>query len=142
MAPRFDDAARRVELAVADLLEPALLRSLGFANRGGYERLWLGQAIHGRYQEGALAGDPTYRREVALRHVFVHRGWEVALSGRADGVRRGEDGVLVVEEIKSVRRHGQLAPAAREMYAQQARLYGWMLDDPGVVRRGDFVVPR
>ena len=62
MAPRFDETALRIELAVADLLEPQLLRSIGFANRGGFERMWLGQAIHGRYQEEALAGDGTYRR--------------------------------------------------------------------------------
>jgi len=127
MAPRFDEAALRIELAVADLLEPQLMRSIGFANRGGFERMWLGQAIHGRYQEEALAGDGTYRREVALRHEFVHRGWTVALSGRADGIRKEADGALVVEEIKSVRREGQLAPVTRQIYERQALLYGWML---------------
>jgi len=124
---RFDEAALRIELAVADLLEPQLLRSIGFANRGGFERLWLGQAIHGRYQEEALAGDPTYRREVALRHEFQHRGWAIALSGRADGIRKEPDGSLVVEEIKSVRREGQLPPATRQIYERQALLYAWML---------------
>ena len=55
MPPRFDAERRAVELAVADLLDPTLLRSLGFAHRGGFERLWLGQAIHSRYQDEALA---------------------------------------------------------------------------------------
>ncbi|MEO7794470.1 MAG: helicase C-terminal domain-containing protein, partial [Thermoanaerobaculia bacterium] len=127
MAPRFDEPGLRIELAVADLLEPQLLRSIGFANRGGFERMWLGQAIHGRYQEEALAGDGTYRREVSLRHEFVHRGWTVTLTGRADGIRKEADGALVVEEIKSVRREGQLSPAARQIYERQALLYAWML---------------
>ena len=127
MAPRFDETNLRIELAVADLLEPQLARSIGFANRGGFERMWLGQAIHGRYQEDALAGDGTYRREVALRHEFVHRGWTVTLTGRADGIRKEADGTLVVEEIKSVRREGQLAPMTRQIYERQALLYGWML---------------
>ncbi len=127
MAPRFDETALRIELAVADLLEPQLMRSIGFANRGGFERMWLGQAIHGRYQEEALAGDGTYRREVALRHEFLHRGWTVTLSGRADGIRKEADGALVIEEIKSVRREGQLAPLTRQIYERQALLYGWML---------------
>ena len=96
MAVHFDDENSRLELRVADLLEPQLLRSIGFANRGGFERLWLGQAIHGRYQEKALADDPTYRRELFLKHRFDHRGWEVTLSGRADGVRRESDGTLVL----------------------------------------------
>ncbi|MEO8275079.1 MAG: helicase C-terminal domain-containing protein [Thermoanaerobaculia bacterium] len=127
MAPRFDEAVLRIDLAVADLLEPQLLRSIGFANRGGFERMWLGQAIHGRYQEDALASDPTYRREVVLRHEFEHRGWTVNLSGRADGIRKEGDGGWIVEEIKSVRREGQLSPATRQIYERQALLYAWML---------------
>ncbi len=127
MPPRFDAEQLRLELSVADLLERNLLRSLGFANRGGYERLWLGQAIHSRYQEQALAEDPTYQREVPLSATFPHRGWEVTVQGRADGLRKRDDGTLVIEEIKSVRRGGGPAPAAREIYERQALLYAWML---------------
>ncbi len=127
MAPRFDADELSLELSVADLLDRALLRNLGFANRGGYERLWLGQAIHSRYQERALAEDPTYRREVTLAASFDHRGWRVTVSGRADGLRRLEDGTLVVEEIKSVRRGGGPSPAVRELYERQALLYAWLL---------------
>ncbi len=127
MTARVDAETRTIELAVADLLDAQLLRSLGFANRGGYERLWLGQAIHSRYQEQSLAGDPTYRREVTLGLDFEHNGWAVHLRGRLDGLRRDPDGTRVVEEIKSVRRGGQLSPAAREIYHRQAQLYAWML---------------
>jgi DNA excision repair protein ERCC-2 len=127
MPPRFDGEALTLELAVADLLEGSLLRSLGFANRGGYERLWLGQAIHSRYQEQQLAADGTYRREVVVCHRFEQRGWQIAVSGRIDGLRREPDGSLVVEEIKSVRRGGALPPAVREIYQRQAQLYAWML---------------
>jgi len=135
MAPRFDGENFILELAVADLLDARLQRSLGFANRGGYERMWLGQAIHSHYQEEALASDPTYRREVALSTTFSHRGWQVTIQGRADGLRRSPDGSLVVEEIKSVRRDGALAPAVRQLYQQQARLYAWLL-----TRQGDEAV--
>ena len=104
-----------------------LLRHIGFGNRGGYERLWLGQAIHSEYQEGALAGDPSYRRELGVLLALEHRGWTVRVHGRIDGLRREPDGTLVVEEIKSVRRGGQLAPAVREIYERQALLYAWMM---------------
>jgi len=128
MAPRFDAETLRLELSVADLLEtPQLLRSLGFANRGGYERMWLGQAIHSRYQEQALQDDPTFQHEVYLTCGFAHRGWEIFLRGRADGLRTDTDGRRVVEEIKSVRRGAPLKPAAREMYERQARIYAWMV---------------
>lgn len=137
MAPRFDPVARTLDLAVADLLDAQLLRSLGFANRGGYERMWLGQAIHSRYQQQALEGDPTYQPEVTLRHEFEFRGWTVSIHGRADGLRRvkgdtagemnGQPGALLVEEIKSVRRGAELSPAQRDLYTRQAQLYVWML---------------
>src|SRR5215210_2574643 len=127
MAPRFDPDCLTLDLSVADLLEGSMMRSLGFSSRGGYERLWLGQAIHGRYQEQALEGDPTYRREVVISHTFEHRGWKVTVQGRADGIRKEPDGTLVVEEIKSVRRGGQLPPPVRESYQRQALLYAWML---------------
>lgn len=127
MAVRFDSQSSTLELSVADLLDVQLLRSLGFANRGGYERLWLGQAIHSRYQEQALGGDPTYRREVCVEHRFVHRGWNVVICGRIDGLRREPGGVLVVEEIKSIRRGAKLTPQVREIYERQAALYAWML---------------
>jgi DNA excision repair protein ERCC-2 len=127
MPPRFDGETLTLELAVADLLESSLLRSLGFANRGGYERLWLGQAIHSRYQEKRLADDVTYRREVVVRATFEQRGWQVSVQGRIDGLRSEPDGTLVVEEIKSVRRGGSLPPAVREIYQRQALLYAWML---------------
>lgn len=127
MPPRFHPETHSLALGVADLLDATLVRSLGFANRGGYERLWLGQAIHSRYQEQALASDGTYRREVALSRSFNHRGWRVTVSGRADGIRHEADGTWVVEEIKSVRRGATLAPAVRELYQRQAQLYAWML---------------
>jgi DNA excision repair protein ERCC-2 len=127
VAPRFDGERLSLDLSVADLLEGAAQRHLGFANRGGYERLWLGQAIHSRYQEEKLAADGSYRREVHLSLTFGHRGWDVTIHGRADGVRRDADGTLIVEEIKSVRRGSDLLPAVREMYERQALVYAWML---------------
>jgi DNA excision repair protein ERCC-2 len=127
MAPRFDSESLTLDLSVADLLDAPMLRSLGFSSRGGYERLWLGQAIHGRYQEQKLKEDPSYRREVVITHTFDHRGWKVTVQGRADGIRKEPDGTLVVEEIKSVRRGGALPPHVRESYQRQALLYAWML---------------
>ncbi len=129
--PRFDPERGALELSVGDLLDATLLRSLGFANRGGYERLWLGQAIHSRYQEDSLAADPGYQREVAVAATFPHRGCEVTVHGRLDGLRRETDGALVVEEIKSVRRGGSLSPAVRQLYQRQAALYAWLLKQRG-----------
>jgi DNA excision repair protein ERCC-2 len=127
MPPRFDADRLKLELAVADLVDADLRRNLGFAQRGGHERMWLGQAIHRSYQEEALADDPTYRTEVPITVELAHRGWQVSIRGRIDGLRREGDDGLTVEEIKSVR-HGEISPAVREIYERQALIYAWMLD--------------
>jgi len=141
MPPRFHPESLTLDLAVADLLDAQLLRHIGFGNRGGYERLWLGQAIHSRYQEEALHDDPTYQREVHVEIELEHRGWTVRIQGRADGLRKDGDGGIVVEEIKSVRRGGQLSATAREIYERQALLYSWMLSrQHGTTVRAELVL--
>jgi len=127
MPPRFDSSNLILELSVGDLVDASLARHLGFANRGGHERLWLGQAIHSRYQEAALAADPTYQREVPVSATFEHRGWQISVYGRIDGLRRDTDQTTVVEEIKSLRRGSRPSAALREIYAKQALLYAWIL---------------
>ncbi len=131
MTPRFDDDARTLRLSVADLLDHRAARHLGFANRGGFERLWVGQAIHSRYQEQAMEREPSYRREVELSLKFNHRGWQVTLTGRADGVYRDADGSLAIEEIKSVRPNTEPSPGLLATYRRQAAIYGWILHRSG-----------
>ena len=135
MPPRFDSSNLTLELSVGDLVDASLARHLGFANRGGHERLWLGQAIHSRYQEAALAEDPAYEREVPVSAQFSHRGWQITVQGRIDGLRRESDGTVVVEEIKSLCRGTRPSSALREIYAKQAMLYAWILQ-----RRGESKV--
>ena len=125
MPPRFDQESLELHLSVADLIERDAAGSLGFASRGGFERLWMGQAIHSQYQERALAEDATYQREVVLRTTFEHRGWTIHVQGRADGLRL-VDGRPMIEEIKSVRPDTPLAPSTLDLYRRQLRLYGWL----------------
>lgn len=126
MAPRFDPGNRRLELAVADLIDAQLLARIGFAARGGFERLWLGQALHTAYQRLLGVTDTSFQSEHPIRVELAHRGWTVGISGRIDGLRRAEDGSWVIEELKTVRRLGQLKPEAREVFESQLRLYAWM----------------
>jgi DNA excision repair protein ERCC-2 len=138
---RFDDESLSLRLSVADLLERELMRRIGFAQRGGFERLWVGQAIHSHYQEQALASDGSYQREVALRATLEHRGWTIEIVGRIDALRRDPDGVQVVEEIKSVRRDVELQPPLAELYRRQAALYAWMLaHERGEAVRAELVL--
>ncbi len=129
MPPRFDHDQLTLHLSVADLLERELGRRIGFSQRSGYERMWLGQAIHSRYQERRMREDPSYQREVTLTLELDHAGYAVSLRGRLDGLCRDPDGVLRVEEIKSVRAGNPLPPALADLYQRQARIYAWMTSE-------------
>jgi DNA excision repair protein ERCC-2 len=139
VAARFDTETRTLELSVADWLAHRAALGPGAFARGGMERLWLGQAIHGRYQAEALEGDPTYRREVALARAIEHAGWQARLSGRADGLRRAADGALVVEEIKSYRRGAGRGAVARALACAQARAYAWLAAPGEAAVRAEIV---
>ncbi len=139
MAPRFDAASRTLELSVADWLARRAGLGPGAWARGGMERLWLGQAIHGRYQAEALEADPGYRREVSLARATAHAGWTARLSGRADGLRRAADGALVVEEIKSYRRGSGRGALARVLAAAQACAYAWLAAPGETIVRAEIV---
>ena len=99
-------------------------RSPGFGGRGGSHGAWLGQALHTEYQRDAARSDASFEAEVALHETLSHRGWQVTLRGRADGVRADGAGWRV-EELK-------WAPArpaeAAALWRLQAALYARMLE--------------
>ncbi len=123
---RFDLAERTLRIAVTELLEEPSRAGLGFRRSGGMGRLWLGQALHARFQAAAAAEDPSYQKEVSLQLGLQHAGWEVHLHGRADGIRESADGALVVEEIKSVGRGAATDARRPEVHRLQVALYAWM----------------
>lgn len=96
----------------------------GFAGRGGAQAAWLGRSLHVAYQERAREEDPAFEAELPLHETFSHRGWQISLRGRADGVRPEGEGWRV-EELKSL-------PARREAWLPawrlQAALYARMLE--------------
>lgn len=141
---RIDASSSRIEVSVADLIEAGARGSLamGFANRGGYERMWIGQAIHARYQQQQIDRDPNYRSEVAVAATVVVRGWEVVVRGRIDGLRRGDDARWWVQEIKSVRRDRPPSEATLSMYRRQAAVYAWMLAHDPDATGGEVSVDR
>jgi hypothetical protein len=65
MAPRFDDERCGWSSRWPTSSSASSSAASRFAHRGGYERMWLGQAIHSRYQE-APSPRPSYRREVGI----------------------------------------------------------------------------
>jgi DNA excision repair protein ERCC-2 len=128
---RADPSQRTLEIGVTELLLGAG-RIPGFAGRGGAHASWLGHALHLEYQRAAEQADPRFEAEVSLRETFAHRGWQVTLRGRADGIRAEPDGWRV-EELKWAPTRSEAATA---LWRLQAALYARMLARarPGAVR--------
>ncbi len=117
-------------LVAASEGEPLAARGAGLA-------AWLGQSLHRAYQADASAADSDFEAELALEEHLVHRGWQVTLRGRADGVRPDGDGWLV-EELKSRPPRGGACPSA---WSLQAALYARMLERArGAKARAELVL--
>jgi DNA excision repair protein ERCC-2 len=76
-------------------------RRIGFDRGEGFERLWIGQAVHRRVLGDHLATIPGYEVERGIRLTFPVDDFTGILEGRLDG-RFEEDGRVVVDEVKSL----------------------------------------
>ncbi|MBQ8331038.1 MAG: ATP-dependent DNA helicase [Clostridia bacterium] len=123
---RYNTDTCSVELSVRLLCERALLGG----DLGGYTSadtdlgaMADGAEIHRKLQ--AEAGG-YYNPEVTLRNTTLHEGLYYTVSGRADGVIRGTDGSLTVDEIKCVRGNAFYAPP-KEVFLAQLKCYAYFL---------------
>ena len=136
---RVDRERREVRLGATTFAEIAAGRVHGFGPRGGLHAQWLGATLHTAYQRDACAADPDYRAEVGLSGRLPAGDWTLVVRGRADGVRRRPDGI-VVEELKSVRAEAPRDGLWREACRLQTAVYAWMLDadaPTGMRKEGD-----
>jgi len=124
---RIDLAARTVTVSPASLLG-GLTRRIGFDRGDGFERLWIGQAVHRRVLEDALAHVPGYAVEKVVRFQFPLDDFTVHFEGRLDGRWEDEDGRVVVDEVKSLHFAQDLArlPGSPRLLRFQLQL-GWYL---------------
>ncbi|TNE86926.1 MAG: hypothetical protein EP330_20170 [Deltaproteobacteria bacterium] len=135
MTLRFDDAAKTLSLSVRDLVEAGPARGhLSPRMVGGTARMQLGRQVHESFQSARAADDDTYKAEVRLVHQVVIGEWTVKLHGRVDGLSE-EDGVLVVEELKSTAMPASTLLATElddwADYALQLELYLYILHAGG-----------
>lgn len=142
---RFKDSERELRLSVHDVIDAG-------PQRGSLElkvawssstRMRIGQQIHTQYQQKTENTDQSFRKEVPVKHVMLIKGWEVEIAGRIDGLRE-EDGVLVVEEIKSsTLPRTLLKEKTLELvsnWARQAELYVYFLQSQGLKARGELII--
>ena len=100
MALTVDLAAKTITLSPGTLLG-GVSRRAGFDRGEGFERLWIGQAVHRRVLGENLANVPGYAVEKSIRLAYAVDDFTAVLEGRLDG--RFEDGSrVVVDEVKSL----------------------------------------
>jgi DNA excision repair protein ERCC-2 len=84
-----------------------------------------GTKTHQNFQKSRKETEQSYQREVLVKIQTMIQGWNFIISGRADIVYE-KDGVLIVEEIKSVSnlKDFSLESKIAEEYRLQLLLYG------------------
>jgi DNA excision repair protein ERCC-2 len=131
---QIDLERRRITASVRDLVGEDSQRAIGLGGTG-LSRMWIGQELHRRLQNDLQASEAGYRIEVPVEHRISIDGWEVVLSGRADGVLFDGETPLRVDEIKTlhfaVDLHNLYQHERLERYRRQARLYAYILSSTG-----------
>jgi len=100
VALTVDLAAKTITLSPGTLLG-GVSRRAGFDRGEGFERLWIGQAVHRRVLGENLANVPGYAVEKSIRLAYAVDDFTAVLEGRLDG-RFEEGSRVVVDEVKSL----------------------------------------
>ncbi|MEO6323011.1 MAG: DEAD/DEAH box helicase, partial [Thermoanaerobaculia bacterium] len=127
MTLRIDAEARRLTISPAALLG-GTARRIGFDRGEGFERLWIGQAVHRRVAMESVELIPGYAAEKSVRFTFPVDDYTVLFEGRVDGRFEESNGRVIVDEIKSLHFAEDLVklPGSPRMLRFQLQL-GWYL---------------
>ena len=127
MGLSVDLDAKLVTVSPGTLLSGAF-RRIGFDRGDGFERLWIGQAVHRRVLGSFLETVPGYAVERGVRLTFPVDDFTAVLEGRLDG-RFEADGRVVVDEVKSLHFAEDLArlPGSARLARFEAQLRWYML---------------
>lgn len=125
-----------IRISVRNLVE-FILREGDIDNRKGgipdKEAMQLGGRIHRKIQR-QMGSD--YHAEVPLKITIPCDGFSIQIEGRADGIQRTENGVLI-DEIKGVLRELEYIEEPVRVHLAQAKCYGYIY---GVQQKLDFIV--
>jgi DNA excision repair protein ERCC-2 len=126
VALSVDLAKKTITLSPGALLG-GVTRRAGFDRGEGFERLWIGQAVHRRVLGEHLASVPGYAVEKSIRLVYAVDDFTAVLEGRLDG-RFEKDGRVIVDEVKSLHFSEDLAklPGSPRLERFQLQLRWYM----------------
>ena len=113
-----------IRISVRNLVE-FILRSGDLDNRrskmADKEAMLMGGKIHRKIQKKK---ESAYQAEVALRHETIYEEFSIQVEGRADGISRAQD-VVLVDEIKGVYRDLARLESPVEVHEAQAKCYAY-----------------
>ena len=113
-----------IRISVRNLVE-FILRSGDLDNRrskmADKEAMLMGGKIHRKIQKKM---ESAYQAEVSLRHETIYEELSIQVEGRADGISRAQD-VVVVDEIKGVYRDLARLESPVEVHEAQAKCYAY-----------------
>lgn len=113
-----------IRISVRNLVE-FILRSGDLDNRrskmADKEAMLMGGKIHRKIQKKMESADQA---EVSLRHETIYEEFSIQVEGRADGISRAQD-VVLVDEIKGVYRDLARLESPVEVHEAQAKCYAY-----------------
>ena len=113
-----------IRISVRNLVE-FILRSGDLDNRrskmADKEAMLMGGKIHRKIQKKM---ESAYQAEVSLRHETIYEELSIQVEGRADGISRAQD-VVLVDEIKGVYRDLARLESPVEVHEAQAKCYAY-----------------
>ena len=113
-----------IRISVRNLVE-FILRSGDLDNRrskmADKEAMLMGGKIHRKIQKKM---ESAYQAEVSLRHETIYEELSIQVEGRADGISRAQD-VVLVDEIKGVYRDLVRLESPVEVHEAQAKCYAY-----------------
>lgn len=119
---RYVEDSLTIELSVDELCE-RVFRSGNMDRKNAPRNMRLiGSETYRKIQSGAGA---FYNSEVELSTTFAHNGLYYTVSGMADGIIK-KDGIVTVDEIKSVGKFDFFAPP-RDVFLAQMRCYAYFV---------------
>ena len=113
-----------IRISVRNLVE-FILRSGDLDNRrskmADKEAMLMGGKIHRKIQKKM---ESAYQAEVSLRHETIYEEFSIQVEGRADGISRAQD-VVLVDEIKGVYRDLARLESPVDVHEAQAKCYAY-----------------
>ena len=109
----------KLHISVRNLVE-FIFREGDIDNRGGRlpnaDAMMEGSRLHRKIQQSM---GPGYQAEVPLKYTVQEPLYELTIDGRADGIFRNDEGIVVVDEIKGI--YKNLSFMDQPIYVHQAQ---------------------